>query len=327
MIKEFKALRKAKRIHKKQIFKDQYIPMFKDPRKFEEIIGFARLIEKVPDAESLVFDMDDSVNGDKVQEHYIGQKVVYQGQPCYITIIYPQAICISGKINGEHTTVTLKKPFPSSLVDSNKASKYILPDVDPNTIWKWMWDKNHYSYFIKFSDYEENEVNIMSRTQREDFFDKNPHYLHEFKKPLTKKSVRLNPRTLYFTSERWRVETLPEPFMGELTRGSTVIVLPPVYDVSKIEEIYLAEVALVDAEYIHLILKKSLYGKELKRKREKVPIKDKSRLFLTSRTIHKTTYPVCYYDWLAHKRNRVQEFSNKNVIINDNWENDDEDDA
>ena len=324
MIKEFKALRKAKRISKRQVFEGQYVPMFKDPRKFDEIIGIARLLQKTED-QPLIFDMDESVNNERTEEHYVGQKVIYMGNPCYITIVYPQALSISGKINGEHKTITLKKPYPSTLIDSNKASKYILPEIDPSLIWKWLWDKQHHSYFIKFSEYEENKVNLMNRSEREQFFEDNPHFLHEFKKPIEKKSVRLNPRTMYFITERWKVEVLPEPFLGDLQMGNTVIVIPPNYDISKIEEIYLAEVLSVDNEFVNLLLKKSLFGKELKKKKEKVLISDKKRLFLTSKVSHKTIYPVSYYDWFAHRKSKTEELIKNDEKNNkDKWEEDDE---
>lgn len=325
MNKQYKALRKAKRISKRQVHEGQYVPLFKDPRKFDEIIGIARLVQKTDD-EPLVFDMDDSVNNERTEEHYVGQKVLYMGNPCYITIVYPKGISISGKINGEHKTISLMKPYPSTLIDSNKASKYILPEIDPMLIWKWLWDKQHHSYFIKFSDYEENKVNLMNRTEREQFFLENPHFLHEFKKPIEKKSVRLNPSTMYFVTERWKVEVLPEPFLGELYPGSRVIVIPPNYDVSKIEDIFLAEVSSVDKEFVNLVLKKTLFGKELKKKKDKVLISDKKRLFLTSKVSHKTVYPISYYDWLAHRKYKIKELTtNQKLKENetDGWEKED----
>lgn len=324
-----KLLKKAKRITHKHIFEGQYVPMFKDPRKFQDIIGFARLVVKKE--EGVVFDMDDSSSPDKLGEHYIGQKVTFEGKPCYITYVFNSGITITGNIRGGHKSLTLKKPYPSSLIDGNKAAKYILPEVDPDIIWKWLWDKKGYSYFIKFSEYEENKINAMGRDKRENFFSKNVHLLKEVKKPVEKKVVRLNPKSFYFISERWVVDVLAEPFVGELFRGQQVIYIPDKFDPSKTEDIYLAEIVSCDKEFVNLLLKTSLFGRENKVKEIKIRISEKNRLFLTSKSTHKTVYPVAYYDWYLHRKERIKEYENEqlkkqdeDVEIKDWWEDEQE---
>lgn len=306
MNKTYKLIRKAKRITKRHIYAGQYIPIFKDPRKLDEMITVARLVQKTDDA-SIIFDMDDSINNESTEEHYVGQKVFYMGNPCYITMIYTSAMSITGKIDGDNKTITLQKPYPTTLIDSNKASKYILCDVDPNTIWKWMWDKQNLSYFVKFSDYEDNKLNLMNRSQKEEFFYKNNHLLKAVEKPVEKKIVRLNPRNLYFVSERWKVEFLAEPFLGDLLPGTTVIIAPEDYELNKIEEFYTGEIINIEENKININLKKSLFGKEVKRKKLQILVSDKKRLFMTSKVSHKTVYPITYYDWYSHRNFRINE--------------------
>lgn len=294
-MKILKSIRKAKKVTLKHIYPDAIIPIFKDPKKFDQVTGMVRLIKKV--TEPIVFDLDDTVASEHEETHYIGQKVIYNGTTCYITNVYPTAIVMTGQFNGIHKAVKLEKPFPPTLIDGNKASKYIIPEVDKYTIYKWLWDLRNSSYFVKFSDYENNELNLKSKAEKKEFFKINPHLILKMVKPFEKRLVRLNPRGLYFLSEKWDVEYFGEPFLGDLIQYSEIALIPKKYSVEKIDEIYTGIVDKVDEYGIHLKLKNSIFGKNFKKKDYILPLDQKNRLYLLHKPIHKGIYTITYYDW------------------------------